>query len=365
MRKLIFDHVSVEVTRRCNLKCRHCLRGDAQEVDIDLHSIEALLEQTAKIYNLSFTGGEPTLNVPAMAYTLEALRQREIPLCSVTVTTNGTLKSQGLVETLRGFSQYIAPWREPDDDVRLLISKDRYHKGADPDGALVFYQQELAGTVSVELVMVGEKPMAIGRGRTLEGAKTPPIAGSTPHKIETMEEGKPCGCRVWREWPAPRGTEKLVCCRLALSAHGDLTPCMSTDGEYAVDDRRRDLVICNLSPDAKAEGRDIDSGIERYNKRFPSCHDAEEQETIRQAAEYARRPMQVIADIRWAYQLMQSDPGAKAALLSQTPDLEEQFEMLLGLFDIAECISEEYLAKAMRNEILKSSGGKYVVFEDG
>lgn len=207
MRKLMFDHIAVEVTRRCNLKCRHCLRGDAQEVDIDPRTIDALMEQTAKIYNLSFTGGEPTLNVPAIAHTLTALQQRGIPLCSATVITNGTLWSCELVETLREFSRYIAPWRDPDDEIQLLISKDRYHAGADPDGAFAFYQRELAGAVSVEFVMAGEKPMAIGRGRTLADAKAPPIAGSIPHRIETLEEGKPCGCLVQHEWPAPHGAE--------------------------------------------------------------------------------------------------------------------------------------------------------------
>ena len=108
MRKLIFDYVSIEITRQCNLKCRHCLRGDAQDIDIDLRTIDALVEQTAKIYNLSFTGGEPTLNVPAMAYTLEALRGHKVPLHSVEVATNGMVLSSEFVKAVKEFSRYIA-----------------------------------------------------------------------------------------------------------------------------------------------------------------------------------------------------------------------------------------------------------------
>lgn len=45
---------------------------------------------------------------------------------------------------------------------------------------------------------------------------------------------------------------------------------------------------------------------------------------------------------------MQSDTVAKAALLSQWPDLEEQFELFLGLLDIIECLPDERLAELMR-----------------
>lgn len=55
-----------------------------------------------------------------------------------------------------------------------------------------------------------------------------------------------------------------------------------------------------------------------------------------------------IHDLRCAYQLMQLDPSAKAMLLSQWPDLEEQFELFLGLLDIVECLSDERLAELMR-----------------
>lgn len=354
MRKLIFDTISIEITRRCNLNCRHCLRGDAQAVDIEPATVDALMEQTARIYNLSFTGGEPTLNVPAMVHTLDRLRGWNIPLSQMTVITNGAILSREFTEAVKGFSRYITPWTGADSSVTVLVSKDHYHTGTDPDIAFSFYQRELAGSATVEYMMAGEKPVAIGRGRTLTGAKLPPIVGSITHKIETLEAGKYSGCRKQSSWPAPRGDEKIVCCRLALSARGDLTLCRSTDGEYVTDDHRRDLVICNLSPSTKPESRDIDSNIEQYNKRFPSCHDAEVQEGAMQMAEYAQHPRKVLDDIRWAYQLMEADQEAKAALLKQYPDLEEQFELVLGLLDIAECLPDEKL-----RELMERGGGLF------
>lgn len=65
--------VVIEVTRRCNMCCAHCLRGDAEAVDIQERYIDAFLDSFANagyISSLTFTGGEISLNIPAIRYTL-------------------------------------------------------------------------------------------------------------------------------------------------------------------------------------------------------------------------------------------------------------------------------------------------------
>lgn len=32
--EIYVNYLAIEVTRRCNMKCEHCLRGDAQNLDI-------------------------------------------------------------------------------------------------------------------------------------------------------------------------------------------------------------------------------------------------------------------------------------------------------------------------------------------
>lgn len=198
-------------------------------------------------------------------------------------------------------------------------------------------------------------PVMIGRGRTLTGARPPYIIGSLPHKIETLEAGRHCDCKQKHLWPPPQGDEKIVCCRLSLSAYGDLMLYSNHEGEYTAEDAHRDLVICNLSPGTAPEARDIDHGIVEYNKRFPTCRTAEGQESAMLEAEYEKNPRRAIQDLRCAYQLMQLDPSAKASLLSQWPDLEEQFELFLGLLDIAECLPDERLAEPMRGNRFQPS----------
>lgn len=61
--------IAVEVTNKCNLNCRHCMKnikdpGDPGAVDIDLFLLDRILEQTEpyKTRIVSLTGGEPTLH---------------------------------------------------------------------------------------------------------------------------------------------------------------------------------------------------------------------------------------------------------------------------------------------------------------
>lgn len=335
MRKLTFDFISIEVTRRCNLNCRHCLRGDAQDVDIDFSTIDVLAEQAEKIYRLELTGGEPTLNVPAIQHTLNALRVWRVPLHYVEVATNGVVLSKEFAETIKDFAGYIDSWKKDFvgymapgnnavDTVNVGVSKDRYHKGADPDAAFEFYRRELAGVAGVKFMQQGNMPMRIGRGRALAGAKQPPVIGCLPHKIETWEEGKPCSCKVRDiQWPAPRGSEKLVCCKLKLSARGDLALYKTYGQEYDVEDKRRDLVICNLSPDAAPAGRDIDCGIAAYNRWFDPCHEVQAREWLIQMEEYDAAPEKIVQDLRWARESAQADPTAREmldALIEQMPE---------------------------------------------
>jgi hypothetical protein len=83
------QNVGIEVTRKCNIKCAHCLRGDSQNRDIDYKYIDTLLDKTDSIGALCFTGGEPSLNVPAMQYTINECKRRNISIDKFYIATNG------------------------------------------------------------------------------------------------------------------------------------------------------------------------------------------------------------------------------------------------------------------------------------
>ena len=47
--KIAIDHLLVEITRKCQLRCAHCLRGDAQNINMSHKIIDKLLESVCVI----------------------------------------------------------------------------------------------------------------------------------------------------------------------------------------------------------------------------------------------------------------------------------------------------------------------------
>lgn len=83
------NNLIVEVTRKCNLYCDHCLRGDAMNMNLKKEHVDSLLDQINEIGDLCFSGGEPSLNVPIMEYFLEQCISRRISIERFYIATNG------------------------------------------------------------------------------------------------------------------------------------------------------------------------------------------------------------------------------------------------------------------------------------
>ena len=80
LKRIAIDNLVVEITRKCQLKCAHCLKGDAQNVDMSVDVIDKLLESVVSIGTLLFTGGEPTMNLQGMKYFLDVMKSKGISL---------------------------------------------------------------------------------------------------------------------------------------------------------------------------------------------------------------------------------------------------------------------------------------------
>ena len=107
MEKICFDTLIVETTRRCNFQCLHCLRGDAQDVDINAQMLDNLLDQTELIGRLFISGGEPLLNVNALELLFEGLRARNIILLDFSLITNASIFDEQFVESMKRFGEYV------------------------------------------------------------------------------------------------------------------------------------------------------------------------------------------------------------------------------------------------------------------
>lgn len=93
MDSVYIRNFSIEVTRRCNMACSHCMRGNAMTLDISHAYIRNMLSRVRAVHNINITGGKPSLNVKAMRYLLSHLKHREIHVDRFYIVTNGSLSS--------------------------------------------------------------------------------------------------------------------------------------------------------------------------------------------------------------------------------------------------------------------------------
>lgn len=351
--KLTIDYIAIEVTRRCNLRCAHCLRGNAQNIDISTKTLDTLVEQVDEIYKIFFTGGEPTLNVAAMQYTLDACKKKNVLLHAVEVITNGVLHSAELVDVLKQYKMYIDFCSEVSGvgpPLKLSVSKDKYHVGADANTAFQYYSDQLMGIASVEIDRRGETPIKVGRAQMLADADPLPFIGRYPHAIEIMEKNSRCDCRYASEWKLSRDNQKIVCCQLYLSATGILLRQSYEAFNYEWVDSAKDGIICDLSSSYETITNNINLGLHEYNQRFPPCSIVQQQEIIDQKNWYRKHPKAVIHDLLSGYKEMQYNPVASnglSKLLEDNAEAREQLDLLLAIAALAEGYPEEVLLKYM------------------
>lgn len=97
------------ISRRCNFSCKHCPKGDCLSGDMENYTPDGLvgrvlsakgyesalgkIREVLDVRNVSFTGGEPTLN-PALP---DLLKTAKTTFERVEITTNGSLLSNRLV----------------------------------------------------------------------------------------------------------------------------------------------------------------------------------------------------------------------------------------------------------------------------
>lgn len=121
------NNLTFEITRRCNMTCKHCLRGDSQNIDISEEIIDKTLSQIYKIDYLLFTGGEPSLYPKAIEWVINGLIKYNIKLKYFGVIINGKVYSQEFVDNLNKLYQHCLE----KDKCCLRISQDRFHEFID------------------------------------------------------------------------------------------------------------------------------------------------------------------------------------------------------------------------------------------
>lgn len=153
MKKYKFDALGVEITRRCNLKCLHCCRGDAQDLTITPEIVDAIFENVEECPKWELTGGETLLAMEMLEYFIKALTHSNICAKSFSFTTNGSILNPDLVPLLAYFSE-----SEEDRTAGIRLSDDKFHNIEQTKKAFEFYSRQASNykRVEVNFIMGGE-----------------------------------------------------------------------------------------------------------------------------------------------------------------------------------------------------------------
>lgn len=158
---LPYYNLMLEVTRKCNLTCSHCMRGNPQNLDMSDEILEKVFEQAEQIYHLSLTGGEPFLAPHVIEKMVEVIIEKKVRVVRCTTVDNGTiLNDLGIrcVKALNRLADYIYSYvwndetrNDPEESppVSISISNSIFHKN-DIQKAIAFYKTYANRHVNVD-----------------------------------------------------------------------------------------------------------------------------------------------------------------------------------------------------------------------
>lgn len=113
----------LEVGRKCNLCCEHCLRGEAEDTAMSYKDAIKTIDSFESIDSITFTGGEPTLYEDFICDVIDYIMNTRKSVNGFYIASNATIFAPKLMIKLCEFKDYV------DDDFNCVfdISADQYH----------------------------------------------------------------------------------------------------------------------------------------------------------------------------------------------------------------------------------------------
>ena len=115
--------LEIEITRKCNGFCAHCMRGDAQGIEPSISMLQNLFasnHKIVKIDSLMLTGGEVFLNPEGLLFILNYLILENIYVGKIIIVTNCTIYNQEIIDTLEIL-------RKRGTGVKISYHQDQFH----------------------------------------------------------------------------------------------------------------------------------------------------------------------------------------------------------------------------------------------
>jgi hypothetical protein len=140
--KIMINRLMIETTRKCQLECQHCLRGDSENAEMQTGYMMELLKNVDCIDTVTFTGGEPFLAPRVIDNFIGICETYNIEVGSFFIATNGilhetrtSLGNEGLLAIINLYTLC-----NNNDVSGIRISNTKYHGNntTDNNSLLIF-----------------------------------------------------------------------------------------------------------------------------------------------------------------------------------------------------------------------------------
>jgi len=182
---MYIENLVIETTRKCNMTCGHCLRGDVENVDMDIKYIKALFKKVDSIGSITFTGGEPSLAVDVIGDILKVAEKNKVGIGSFYIATNAKRITKDFINVLLCF------WLYCDDNEMSEVhwSNDDYHENSKEAIKLLSVLSFAKPKYSKEYPFTEKSISPEGRGANWGYYRKPPEAEGFEVDGEDIREG--------------------------------------------------------------------------------------------------------------------------------------------------------------------------------
>ena len=122
MKKFKFKGLGIEITRKCNKKCKHCMKGESQNISISKNIIDKLFLDVEDCNEIQLFGGEPLLEIDIIDYLVDKIIESNWNVTAIQLTTNGTIQDSKICDVFKKFCN-----SRQDRFTLLRISDDTFH----------------------------------------------------------------------------------------------------------------------------------------------------------------------------------------------------------------------------------------------
>ena len=123
---LQLSDVVIEITRQCNMRCDHCLRGDPQNINISDEILDEFFRKIKghSIGTLTLTGGEPSLVADRIKAAVKYAKKYKVYVGSFYIVTNAKQVTSAFLCSVIELFSYCS-----DNEIsKLVYSSDQYHE---------------------------------------------------------------------------------------------------------------------------------------------------------------------------------------------------------------------------------------------